>query len=77
VAGGGASGEEGGGGASGRRREGFHRETFYTHAVKRKGRSGFDVRHDWTDGKIGFTWRRVVGAPYIRLDACLAHCIAS
>jgi hypothetical protein len=35
--------------------------------VKRKGRSGFNVRHDRTDGKIGFTWRLAAGAPYIRL----------
>jgi hypothetical protein len=41
---------------------------FYITAVKKNERPRFVGTHDPTADKFGFTWMRVVGAPYIRLD---------
>jgi hypothetical protein len=45
----------------------FTGQAIYMDAVKKKERSRFDVRHDQTADKFGFTTRLVAGAPYIRL----------
>jgi hypothetical protein len=45
----------------------FTGQAIYMDAVKKNERPRFDVRHDRTADKFGFTTRLAAGAPYIRL----------